>query len=96
MIHTLSKVFFDHSIDRGDDTIFWSCGVPYVKGEPEMDNTKLGWLLHKAAIDATLNPSMREACIDAARKLHEIERMIHRADGMPEESLIQIKLIIRR
>jgi hypothetical protein len=61
-----------------------------------MNNAKLGWLLHKAAIDKTLNPSIREACVDAARKLHEIERMIHRADGMPQESLIQIKLIIHQ
>lgn len=61
-----------------------------------MNSTELGWRLHKAAIDKTLNTSTREACIDAARKLHEIERIILRADGMPQESLIQIKLIIRQ
>lgn len=61
-----------------------------------MNNAELGWRLHKAAIDKTLNLSTREACIDAARKLHEIERMIRRADCMPQESLIQIKLIIHQ
>lgn len=61
-----------------------------------MNNTELGWRLHKAAIDKTLNQSTREACVDAARKLHEIEKMIRCADGMPHESLMQIKVIIRR
>lgn len=61
-----------------------------------MNNAELGWRLHKAAIDKTLNRSTREACIDAARKLHEIEQMIRRADGMPQESLTLIKLIIHQ
>lgn len=61
-----------------------------------MNSAELGWRLHKAAIDKTLNSSTREACVEAARKLHEIERMILCADAMPQESLIQIKLIIRQ
>jgi hypothetical protein len=73
-----------------------SCDVPYMKGVPEMNSSELGWRLHKAAIDKTLNLSTREACIDAARKLHEIERMIRRADWISQESLIRIKLIMHR
>ena len=61
-----------------------------------MNNTELGWRLHKAAIDKTLSQSTRAACVDAARKLHEIEQMIRRADSMPQESLMQIKLIVYR
>ncbi|MEC5159815.1 MULTISPECIES: hypothetical protein [unclassified Janthinobacterium] len=61
-----------------------------------MNCAELGWRLHKAAIDKTLNLSTREACVDAARKLHDIEKMIHRVDRIPQESLALIKLIMHQ
>jgi hypothetical protein len=68
----------------------------HLRGWLAMNHRELEWRLQKAAINKDLHQSVRQTCVEAARKLHEIEQAIRRARTTPMESLAEIAVIIRK